>query len=826
MLKFLQRRPTFMCAFWLIISLVAILKLPNLTNLLTQHTVNPISYSQSWGSRLHHAERLEIVYHSHRKITDKQQMMLNAKLTQLKYHQRHYGIHQIKDLNHDVNGKQRYLSADQTTEIVTLAVNPKYFREQGGRLRKRLARNIQVSGLTQHFHSPQITVETLNQHRVQALKALVITGILIMSSGLGILTRSWILGSMAGCVLLLSFLDALSLIANLVVHHWLALNQLTPVATCLTVLLTGGLMLGWLFLKIIQSLKHYRHPQNAILHTYQALNRPLFITGLVISGSFLLPKFILGSPTANLWATNGITLLVIFSVMLTFLPGGLILTWPLPNHRFSKLGQNPVSSWLHGFGQRHFISGFFLLIVFISLCFGNVFFTRHPASGFSKVNQSPGEKIITKHFNPGRAEPILLDLHRTDPLTQEADFKTLDELTQKLQQFPGVLSVASVTQPGAKPEKAYYLKSQLNDLAASLADLESGLATMQKELAGTTWQSEKMPALQKLEQQLDATDHIVDKLPGPDELHAKKYRKLVQDINSTQAALMHTTSKTRSQTQQLQKTLQKCQQMIIKAQKNLNVLNASTSDIKTAVNDLATSSAGQTFHLSNELQNDTNFQQSKRNFMSQNLQNTRLEIIYQHPDRFPYQSFRQQANAELQGTPLQKTQRKYQGLPVQQAQERQERKSSLQIILISLSILLGGLILISRRFVAALIAISLLGLSNCLGITLLARFQALSPEIIFTSLLILNSLLGADLLRLSWHLRQHNHLTWHPRFMNLRLLAGGIITLTLAPVFSTNHHFMLISWLTAINIWGYVGIKALGIGLIQKIVRILPLKWL
>ena len=195
----LHKNRLFTLLVWLIITFIAIITAPNVTDTLQSYSQPTFSKDSQpaqaqqlrndWGYNLGKASTINVVYtNPNGKITAKQQTKIDNALNKLKAHQSFYSIKKIVTINTNVAGKQQLLSKDGSTQIASLDIDAKSSTLRV--LTNELVGEVQVSGLKSYVTSPEIVRDVNNEKTAQVTNIILITLFVVSMLIVGIYFRS------------------------------------------------------------------------------------------------------------------------------------------------------------------------------------------------------------------------------------------------------------------------------------------------------------------------------------------------------------------------------------------------------------------------------------------------------------------------------------------------------------------------------------------------------------------------------------------------------------------------------------------------------------
>ncbi|GLB47316.1 transporter [Philodulcilactobacillus myokoensis] len=743
---------------WLVIIFIAILKLPNITNLITnqgQPQFNANSqiiqskHAQlNWGRNISNTQEADVVYHNpNGVITKHQQSTINASISALKGREKSNGIKQINSLENDPNEKYQLKSNDGSTEIVKIYVNPQVISSS------QLVSDINGTvnnKISSHLRSYVTNPNIINNEAYQKIASIthVITIIIFIFSIIiiGCLFKSIIAPIIGFITLLISYTVSLSIISNLSLRYNFPFNAYTPILTLL-----GTVILGTLFLFIF-----YREFHKEIFHrktrtkdytnyTNEAIRKirlTVISTSLILAlafGSSILTSF----SSVRALFTVGITFIVLIFTILTLMPVFTFLLeesifWP-NKHGFKE---TPHKLWnkLTRFSLWQPIAGIVLVIYFV-VPFAYAYRNNLDYTNSDYINNSQakvGADVLKAHFYQGKPTPLTVYVQSNHKLDNESSLETIDRLTTKLQTMKHVKAAYSVTQPSSMPISKYYVKNQLNSVIGGINQIQVTLHNA----VNTTNHGKRQLNLKQLNKQINYLNRIVNQsnqsLSNNSDLQnqlqnissnasvpqvsvskkvAKKIAVYQRKINQLSRQLDQTNNnlnRLNSNSQNINSNSQTVQSNLKTYKNQLGQVNNDLKSVKKDVNQandkldgiysyldgLRSASKG-FYYITPSQMADTDFQQNVYNYISTNQKMTKLSIEFQNAPngttRKELSHLRSEINTELQGTNLKGSKIMFAGEPVKHATiQRNFQRSFFEAGLLSIAIILIVTMIISR----------------------------------------------------------------------------------------------------------------------------------
>lgn len=712
MKKFLK--PKFLWfAFWVVAVFAGITVLPNLQPIIATHqntTKSQVNQQQltklqsHWGRGQLHTQQLTIVFNnSHTSLSTTQKAKIEQSLRKLKHNATYYSIRQLRTVNTSSNDRQLLTSQDGSTQLAVAAIDTR--QSNLSVVAKQLQAVTKIAGLKVAVTSPALITQQHQAVQNHQTQQVLLIGAIVIVILMGLLFKSLLIPLINLLFQSIVLIGTASLGANLIkLRNWpftsTSLLPIGSVGLIVTTILTWSLMRD--YFAIGDSIKD--PDQVAKLTAKRQYHRwgwPL--GGLAIALISLSWTPLLATASAWLMAvTIGLALAVVPTLGLAFI--ALLddsLRWPSTK----AWRQRPENLW----GQFSKFSlwqpGLALLIGLVLLIPGFSQIRGH----FSYANLSPnvlttpttaetGNQLITAHFGVGATTPVIIYLHATTKLTQQNQLQTIDMLTTKLQQIPGVASVVSVTQPTGQKIAQYYVGSQLTTVQASLAGNRQALVALGKTLKGNqttltkTALSEQVEQLKTVQKQLEQLDHENQQItlqltslaqPATDratqlnqlatnlaaaEMLATKIQGQMSTLLTTQADLI-------AKSTSADKKLHSLHQSLGQSEKILKKITTAVGQTNQYLTGLQASQVGKSFYLPTDAAKSKAYQNSVTTNTSADGKLTQLVVTLKQPatsaaSQRSLRQVRQTVQGNLLATPLATAKVTYSGQTVQTAPVR------------------------------------------------------------------------------------------------------------------------------------------------------------
>ncbi|MGF2385541.1 MMPL family transporter [Lentilactobacillus otakiensis] len=717
----LHKNRLFTLLVWLIITFIAIITAPNVTDTLQSYSQPTFSQNsqpaqaqqlrKDWGYNLGKTSTINVVYTNPKgKITPQQQTKIDTALNKLKQHQSFYSIKKIVTLNTNVAGKQQLLSKDGSTQIASLDIDAKSNTLRV--LTNELVSEVHVSGLKSYVTSPEIVRDVNNEKTAQVTNIVLITLFVVSMLIVGIYFRSLFAPIISFITLFAAFVTSFSGSVAVAKHFHFAFTQYAPLEIGIATVVIGTIWNIYIYRKLRSVLSMQREARYATQQTISDLRFPITIVGSALAIVFACCGFINYDQLQSLWVL-GITYVVLMLAVLTlnavFMAAlGESIFWP------SSAPLTAMKS--HFWNQATDFSlwqpiAAFLVVLYLTLPFIYFYHTSlnfSPMTNLTQTNQAvKGAHVLQAHFSEGKATPITIYLKNDQPLDNEKYLQHLDQLTTKLQHTKGVSAAYSLTQPSGMPIEKYYVSNQLESIGLNakeatgqLSQASNGIETSGSNLnlSGLKQQVKDMQNLVKKSNQIVedssslasqvnsvAANSSVSVQQGASR-RVRMYQQKINELNQSLQSVSSGISQLNAEGSVIQNygqnsanNLQSYSQQISQVQKQLkqvsSQVNSSTDQLNNIydyLNGLQKSGAANVYYITKAQLADTDFLQTMLNYTSQDKKITTIQVVMKNAPSSKtnvkqVKMLEEQVGLQLRGTPLSSDQIAFTGEPVTQS---------------------------------------------------------------------------------------------------------------------------------------------------------------
>lgn len=717
----LHKNRLFTLLVWLIITFIAIITAPNVTDTLQSYSQPTFSKDSQpaqaqqlrndWGYNLGKASTINVVYtNPNGKITAKQQTKIDNALNKLKAHQSFYSIKKIVTINTNVAGKQQLLSKDGSTQIASLDIDAKSSTLRV--LTNELVGEVQVSGLKSYVTSPEIVRDVNNEKTAQVTNIILITLFVVSMLIVGIYFRSLFAPVISFITLFAAFTTSFSISTALAKHFHFAFTQYTPLEIGIATVVIGTIWNIYIYRKLRSVLALQREARYATQQTIADLRFPITIVGSALAIIFACCGFINYDQLQSLWVL-GITYVVLMLAVLTlnavFLAAlGESIFWP---------SSAPLSAMKSHFWNRATDFSLwqpiaaFLVVLYLTLPFIYFYHTSlnfSPMTNLTQTNQAvKGAHVLQAHFSQGKATPITIYLKNDQPLDNEKYLQHLDQLTTKLQHTKGVSAAYSLTQPSGMPIEKYYVSNQLESIGLNakqaigqLSQASNGIETSGSNLnlSGLKQQVKDMQSLVKKSNQIvedsSSLASQVNSVAANSSVAVQRgasrrvrmYQQKINELNQSLQSVSSGISQLNAEGSVIQNygqnsanNLESYSQQISQVQKQLkqvsSQVNSSTDQLNNIydyLNGLQKSGAANVYYITKAQLADTDFLQTMLNYTSQDKKITTIQVVMNNAPSSKtnlkqVKMLEAQVGLQLRGTPLSSDEVAFTGEPITQS---------------------------------------------------------------------------------------------------------------------------------------------------------------
>jgi RND superfamily putative drug exporter len=499
--RFIYRFRWFVIAAWLLITVAAMVGLPNL-NTVVAHTKadfipsdSPIVEATKLAKRInpkHPAQSTAIIaIHDTRGLTQAERRYFHDTLKQIDKQRQNYGLTYVEDAaDSGKSAASAFSSHDRTTEIALV-------------------------GFTHGVASDGLKESLVRLHEMFAHPP---TGAHVYFTGDAPIQQDEIEVSMAGVEKTAYVTIALVLVILLLVFRTPVAPLVTLIAVGMSYLITTGLV-AWLakyglpvsnftqtFLIAVLFgagtdysiiiLNRYREelaknraaPEAALTQAVSAIGKTVLFSGLTVLTSFAvlyLARFGLYRSGVGVAIGMGVLILVCF----TFIPAfigvlGHSLFWPRRFTADNAHRPSRIWGWTGGLAVRRpwwTLAALLAVLTPVGLLFTDQR-TFDPMGDIPGAPSTDGFRIVSNAFGPGQVMPLEIVLKSDRNLRTPQGLASIERISRALAASDGVKQVDSATRPEGRTIEQFQLATQNDKAAYGLNRVGSGLDTLSQRL--------------------------------------------------------------------------------------------------------------------------------------------------------------------------------------------------------------------------------------------------------------------------------------------------------------------------------------------------------
>lgn len=490
-------------AIWAIIAVVAVLFLPNMSDLAqtkgqislpaSSQTSKSADLSNIYNGGSDQTYDLTAVYTSSdgKKISKAEKKDLKDTLKNLELREEQYGITNLTSFATSKSVANRLNSKDGMTTLVQISVD----KSQGNvkEVANSLTDALSTDGLKLRLTGEDLITYDFASTTQTGVKRTEIIAIIFILVVLILVFRSPIVPIASLLTVGISYLVSLSVVGNLVQSFNFPFSTFTQVFLVVVLFGIGTDYNILMYSRFREQLGIDDDPVTAALAARKTAGRTIFYSGTAVLIGFAA----LGLANFQLYkATSAVALgvLVMLFVMSTLNPAimsllGKTLFWP------SKKFNEPETSKLWTKFSSFAVGKPILTILAVLLVTVPLAVTNNKPLNFNDLwevsdvyDSKSAVQTIEDHYPAGYASPATVYIHSKNAMNNNEALAIIDNLTGQINNLNGVASVAGPTRPTAEKITSLYTASQSATLSDKLDDAKTGTKTISKSLTDASSQ--------------------------------------------------------------------------------------------------------------------------------------------------------------------------------------------------------------------------------------------------------------------------------------------------------------------------------------------------
>lgn len=514
-----KKQPRYILAFvsWLLLLGIALMSMPNISTLVRekgQVTLPQDVQSQiaktiaDKDSKNSTGSEIIAVFHADTALTPQQNASISEKIQALKTKKQDYQIKKITSAQDNEETKKQVTSKDQTTQLALITLTNKSRLEHKV---NRIQHQLKINGLSVSITGSDVLNDEFSKTTEQGIKKTELIAAVFIFIVLIIVFRSPIVPVLSLATVGISLVVSLNIIMNLAKYADFPISNFTQVFLVVVLFGIGTDYNILLYDQFKEELSRETDLSTATKTARKKAGRTILYSGGAVLIGFAvlaLAKFQFYQSAVGVAIGVAVLLVNLLTLNPFFMRNlGKKMFWPTKD--FSGSSNSRLWQNLARFAiNKPFVS--LALIALITIPFAlnvNQTLNYNNADEIPDSNSAKqGYRLIQRHFSKGMTAPTTLYLESKQPLDNQSDLATLDQLTNYLANESHVKTVTSVTRPSGEKIQSLYLKQQLTTLTTGLSDTMTGLKTIQQGLAQANQQLQQTD----LNQQLVSVQQLAD----------------------------------------------------------------------------------------------------------------------------------------------------------------------------------------------------------------------------------------------------------------------------------------------------------------------------
>lgn len=492
-LKKLVHNHVFALIAWIVITVVAIVALPNVNQLTREHSaINLPKSAQSqvasalqndhWGHHQNNTYQVVAVFNNgDRAMTKKDKQNVQKTIDHLEKHSGKYGIKAVTGPNDNAATRKQLISKDKTTEIAQLNVSKDH-----GTLRyinRQLSSAAKTNGVKTYITGADILNDDFSGAVQEGIKKTETISVIFIFVVLLLVFRSPITPLISLLNVGIAFITSFSIVTNLVKHANFPFSNFTQVFMVIVLFGIGTDYNILMYNRFKENLGQGMDKWEAAREAQHNAGRTILYSGssiLIGFTSLALAKFSVYQSAVGV-AVGVAVLLVLLLTLNPFFMATLGKKMFWPDKKFT--GESTSKLW-NKMAQSSVLHPIITLVVVFAILLP-VGLSYHNHLNYDDAdeisNTVPSKKgllVVEDHFSKGTAEPTTVYIKSKHRLDNEQDLMLIDRVTNQLKKSNGVKTVASVTQPAGSKVDELYVNNQLKQITGQLGTAQSSISQL------------------------------------------------------------------------------------------------------------------------------------------------------------------------------------------------------------------------------------------------------------------------------------------------------------------------------------------------------------
>lgn len=478
---------------WIVITLVAIISLPNVNQLTREHSaINLPRSAQSqvaqalqndhWGHRQNNTYQVVAVFNNgDHKMSKQDQHNVQKTINHLQRHHGKYGIKTVTGPNDNAATRKQLISKDKTTQIAQLNVDKSH-----GTLRsinRQLSSAVKTSGVKTYVTGADILNDDFSGAVQEGIKKTETISVIFIFVVLLLVFRSPITPLISLLNVGIAFITSFSIVTNLVKSFNFPFSNFTQVFMVIVLFGIGTDYNILMYNRFKEDLGKGMDKWTAAHDAQHKAGRTILYSGssiLIGFTSLALAKFSVYQSAVGV-AVGVAVLLVLLLTLNPFFMATLGKKMFWPEKKFTGESHSKIWHKTARTSVTHPIITLVLVFVIllpIGLSYRNHLNYDDTDEISNAVPSKRGLLVVEDHFSKGTAEPTTIYIKANHRLDNERDMLLIDRVTNQLKKSTGVKTVASATQPAGTKVNQLYVNNQLKQITGQLGTAQSSISQL------------------------------------------------------------------------------------------------------------------------------------------------------------------------------------------------------------------------------------------------------------------------------------------------------------------------------------------------------------
>ncbi|MEL3962619.1 MMPL family transporter [Lysinibacillus endophyticus] len=479
--------------FWVVISLIMILTMPNLDTLVREKGQTEIpDYTQSQiaselliemanGETENYQFIAVFTSGSDEALNENQLNDIDKAIQTLKDDSEELGITDMLTYSDSEEAEKQLVSEDGTTILTQISVdqNQGTVEEVAQSLRKKT----DVASVDSYYTGTDIVLDDFAKSSQEGIKKTEVIAIIFILLVLVLVFRSPIVPLISLITVGVSYIVSLGIVTHLVDKFDFPFSNFTQIFLIVILFGIGTDYNILLYNRFKEELGKGGHILKAITETYRTAGRTVIYSGIAVFIGFMalyLAEFKLYQATSAVAIGVAVLLLVLITLNPFFMAVlGIKMFWPIK----SINGHSENKTWL--FLSKH---SFFrpIAALAIVLVIAIPFILKYTGdlnyNDLVEISDEYESKqaitVIEEHFPAGFSSPASLVIKADESLATQKALQDIDKLADVISKVDGVSQVLSVTRPSGEKIQELYIQDQTETLNNGLDSAQEGLGTI------------------------------------------------------------------------------------------------------------------------------------------------------------------------------------------------------------------------------------------------------------------------------------------------------------------------------------------------------------